>query len=204
MREELYEESVRSKNEKGKQMICKFLLGLSVAFAALALLFAWRFMGSVVDFVNGMEDEDGAQMYYIYCLINTIIILGSAAIAIVCFIFRNRANVGYDYSYVSGSITVSKVYNDRARKFYCSFTSEEVLKVGKVGSETYQRLKQDRNNREVMATPNKTPSVGKNFYYVQISTEYGKRIYVFECREKFMVLLLQGAKRGTLEEDFQQ
>ncbi|MBO5525827.1 MAG: hypothetical protein J5993_03670 [Clostridia bacterium] len=207
MREELYEESAVNAKASGREKLCSLLNVMFIVFGLIALIAAMIFVINL-DSVTAQAFEENtpeaieALNNFVYFF--ATVILSAAVLATVFFLFRNHPNISYDYSFVSGEFQASRVYNNKRRKFIVSFTNDEILKLGKVGSETYERLKADRNNREVVLTPNKKPMQGKEQYYLYLSTTYGKKIYVLECREKMMVLLLQGAKRGIVEEDFQQ
>ncbi|MGN1235642.1 MAG: hypothetical protein ACI4U2_06650 [Christensenellaceae bacterium] len=138
--------------------------------------------------------------YFIQCVATAVFFLGTS---LVLFLVRNKPNKSYDYSFVSGELRVAVVYNAASSKQIHTIKAENLLKMGKVGSASYEAIKADRNNREIFLTPNKSPCHDKSFFYFYVSEPLGKRIYVLECREQMLVHFMKYVKRGILEEDYQ-
>jgi hypothetical protein len=55
---------------------------------------------------------------------------------------------------------------------------------------------------KVFLTSNVVASEGKDFYYLLVNTDLGKKLLVFECTELFMVNVLKFSNRSILEEDY--
>lgn len=115
---------------------------------------------------------------------------------------KKRINISYDYTFVSGEIRVAKVFNVNKRKFLHRIQAEEILQLGDVEAESYDRLKADPTTKQIVLTPNSVPAEGKFFMYMLAGGGNGRKLYILECREEFLVNILKFVKRGTLASDY--
>ena len=106
-----------------------------------------------------------------------IICLWFFSVWFVLFKLKARINVSYDYVFVSGELRISKVININKRKLVTRFDCEEILQLGDVDSQSYQLLKTDPTNKEVICTPNFEALEGKFFMYIQVN-DNGKKLYI--------------------------
>lgn len=115
---------------------------------------------------------------------------------------KKRINVSYDYTFVSGELRIAKVFNVNRRKFLYRISPENVLQVGDMDSDSYERLRLDPAIKQIVCTPNYTPQEGKFFLYIQTAENTGRKLYLLECREELLVNILRFVKRGTLATDY--
>ncbi len=120
------------------------------------------------------------------------------------FIFyklKNRFNVNYDYSFVSGELRIAKVININKRKLVTCLQAEEIIQIGDVDNNAFENLRADPNTKTVFCTSNVEASEGKFFMYILIN-DNGRKLYVLECREELLMHIMRFAKRTTLESDY--
>ncbi len=194
MQEVFYEESARTIDEKSakfKYSVFKFFSILSFVclfFWLLIVILFWEFNGDIKAI-----------------LINIVIILIPVAIFIFSGLMlnkiKNKFYVDYDYTFVTGSIRISKVIANVKRRFVMSFETNQIEKIGKYDSETFNKYYNMPNISKMILTSNVSPDTGKDFFYMVVnSTE--KYLLIFECTETFMVHVLRFAGRQVLEGDY--
>ena len=125
-----------------------------------------------------------------------------ALVWVMLYMLKKRVNISYDYTFVSGELRIAKVFNINRRKLVVRIDAAEILQLGDVDNESYDRLRADPGIKQEVVTPNEEPSEGKFFMYVLIGGSNGRKMYVLECREELLVNILKFAKRGTLESDY--
>jgi hypothetical protein len=114
---------------------------------------------------------------------------------------KKRVNLSYDYTFVSGELRIAKVFNINKRKFICRVQPEEILQLGDVVCDSYDRLASDPTVKKMMFTSNAEPTEGKFFMYMLVN-DNGRKLYILECREELLVNILRFVKRGTLSSDY--
>ena len=125
-----------------------------------------------------------------------------ALVWVMLYMLKKRVNISYDYTFVSGELRIAKVFNINRRKLVVRIDAAEILQLGDVDNESYDRLRADPGIKQEVVTPNEEPSEGKFFMYVLIGGSNGRKMYVLECREELLVNILKFAKRGTRESEY--
>lgn len=113
---------------------------------------------------------------------------------------RDRIFADYDYTFISGSIRVSKVINNVKRKNVIKFDTDFIEKVGKYNSETFKKIEKYSNVKKIILTSNCKPSDGKDFYYIFLSDNSGKKLLIFDCSQLFIHNVLSFCKRHVRED----
>ena len=116
--------------------------------------------------------------------------------------YKNTLYVEYDYTFVSGSIRVSKVIKNVKRIFVVKFETFNIEKIGRYNSSTYKKYQLFPGIDEKILTQNSTPVDNKDFYYIVINAGGQKSLLVFECTEQFIACVLKFSNRTVLEERF--
>lgn len=130
-------------------------------------------------------------------------VLSGISIGILFLIFKNRYCVDYDYTFVSGSIRISKIIKEIKRKNLYKFESSAIEKIGKYGSDSYNGYIKLPNVKVVAATSNKNPAQNKEFFYMVVNgLDQHKIILILECSETFIANVLKFANRYVLEKDY--
>ena len=196
MREVLYEESAVLQNQKSGNTKYYIFYTLSIlmffffGFQIFLLLF----------FTRIPEIEKGNIVLNIISLLVPIAL--SLTLAIVFLNLKNRFVVDYDYIFVSGSIRVSKVIKNFKRKFVIKFETSNIEKLGLYDSETYNQYLKVPGIKKTILTLNSTPEEGKDFYYMVVNVNDTKNLLIFECKELFIVNVLQFSNKAIIEPDF--
>ena len=81
-------------------------------------------------------------------------------------------------------------------------SDDKLVKIGRVGSESYKKLKASPDIKEDILTPNEEAAEDKEFYYIQAATNVGKRILVLECRQELLATILRYTRKNLLESEF--
>ena len=111
--------------------------------------------------------------------------------------------LSYDYTFVSGELRISKVFNNRRRKNLYRLTTDRVIKVGRVGSDSYDKVKRSPDTKEDVCTPNTEADDDKEFFYIHAQTDVGKKVIVLECRPQLVLTVVRYINRpGILEPEF--
>lgn len=117
------------------------------------------------------------------------------------FKWKARLNVSYDYCFVSGELRISKVVNINKRKLLTRFDCREILQIGDIDNEPYNRLSSDPATKRIVCTSNIEPLEGKFFMYILIN-DNGKKLYILECKEDLLVQIMKFAPRNVLEKEY--
>lgn len=205
MQEVFYEESANLHNEKPaktRYTIFTIVGVICIISAVFSIIMIWA------AFITPMSEEQLAALTVRDFLLSILplIILFVLMLAGAIFLFKKRHSVylSYDYTFVSGELRVSKVIHNRKRKLLYRLSDERLIKIGRVGSESYKKLKASPDNKEDILTPNDEAAEGKEFFYIQASTNVGKKILVFECRMEMVATILRFINKNILESEFRQ
>ena len=103
-------------------------LVLMVVFGVIALL--------SLTSVLGVNPENGSFMFNLPSL---LIALVCGGVAFVMFRAKDECRVEYDYAFTNGSLDISKVMNDRRRRYLCALETKEVLSCGPASGPAFQK-----------------------------------------------------------------
>ena len=155
MRETFHEESaLMIKKESAKK---KYLIIKIIAITCFVLSAAWLFIAFFRMPTDGVNSNN-LVLFLLQSFAPTIILF---LIGLWLIIIKDKICVDYDYTIVSGSVRIAKVINDVKRKPVIKFSNENIDKIGKLNSETYQNYKKTPNIKEVYLTKNMIPEDGK-------------------------------------------
>ena len=201
MQEIFYEESVDTHNQKSAQFRYKIFTVLiivmlvSAVFGFLNILFA------------PVKDGEG-QSFSTGVIVNLVIWIVATVLFIVAAVFlakkRHSFFLSYDYTFVTGELRISKVIHARKRKLMFRLSTDRIVKIGRVGSATYEKLKASPDLKEVLLTPNTEAEEDKEFFYIQAQTDAGKRLLVLECRQQLLAQIVRFMRKNILETEFNQ
>ena len=180
-----YEESSIAKNEKRGKSKYQIFNVLSKIFSAIGILFL------IFTFYVPM---DGVVLWLFVC----------AWFFVCAFVFhrvKNRFNVSYDYTFVSGELRIVKVFNVNKRRIVAKVQSEDIIQLGDTANGSFENLRADPNTKLVSCVANDEPTDDKFFMYI-LANDSGRTLYVLECREVLLMHILRFAKRTTLESDY--
>lgn len=194
MKESFLEES--SVNAKYKQDLLKYKLLTLFAVLSFVCCVLWFFSY----FLFFIEHISGKLWFYILILVTPIIIL----VTIGCLFLKTRNNfcVDYDYTFVSGTVKIAKVINNKKRKLLLKFETSDILKVGKIDSKFFEKILTTPLVSFCFYSANEEPDEGKDFYYFYISVNGEKKVVVIECSKKFFVNFFNYINKTIIDEEF--
>lgn len=200
----LYEECAVNQNASRGEKLYKIL---NVAYYFCLIVAIVSGISALMNVPLGTADSsaEGQQAYAFaqsMFFISLLFFVPMTSSTIGLYLLKKRVNINYDYTFVTGELRIVKVFNVNKRKLVTKIASENILQLGDVDSESFNRLVADPTNKQVICTQNGTPRTGKFFLYIHVSEPAGKRLYILECREELLVNILHFVKRGTLASDY--
>lgn len=189
----LYEESALNQNSKRGIVLHKILKFLFCVFAA---------GGVITGFMTIAVIPVGEGATWGFFIVMLALLLTFVAAAAITYFLLRRLNVSYDYTFVSGELRISKVFNVNKRKRLYVLDSQNVLQMGDADSPSYEILESDPSLKKIVCTSNLEPAEGKFFLYIHYADENGRALYLLECRETLLVNLLRFTKRSALANDY--
>lgn len=199
MQEVFYEESVDTHNDKKAKR----------RYTVFTVFMVLSFIGSVFGFFNIMfspAEDNAGNAFSTPVIINLVIWIVFTVLMLASGIFflikRHSFFLSYDYTFVTGDIRISKVIHYRKRKLQFRFTTDRIIKIGRVGSDSYTKIKCSPDIKEVILTPNDVAEEDKEFFYIQAQTDAGKRLLVLECRIDYIKHIVRFMRKNILESEF--
>lgn len=177
MREVLYEESANPSNLKSQKTVYVIYSALmwTMIVASIFTFILWFFFGVW------------------FPLIFTVLS------AVLLGFVKSRIYYCVDCIFVSGSTRIVKVVNFKKRKKILIFEANEVVQVGKMTSESYNKVEHVPNIKKVYGTPNKYIDDGFYVHLVQNGQPY---LLILECKETYLQHLVAFAGRQVIEKDY--
>lgn len=115
------------------------------------------------------------------------------------WLLRQKIYYCVDLVFVSGQTRVIKVVHYKRRRKMLIFDYKDVLQVGRLGSEAYNKICLEPKIKKLYATPNKYISDGFYVYLTQDGVNY---LVCMECKEEYLVNLVNFAGRKIIEKDY--
>lgn len=137
-------------------------------------------------------------MHFIVALIEAAVM---GALLVFLWVKYNKSIVDYDYVFVSGELRIARVFRRVKRRTVARISCENIIQMGDTNNPSFERLRNDPNVPTIVCTSNKTAATGKFMMYILVN-DYGKNLYLLECREELLVNMLKFAKRTVLEPDY--
>lgn len=190
MQDVFYEESTSLSNEKKESLkygIIRFGSILSYVLACFWAYLDYNFL-------------DLSNIIY-------IIFVGVLPLAIFIFLgiflgkLKDKFYVVFDYTFVTGSIRISKVIRNVKRKFIIKFECSDIEKIGKISSELFSTYYSQINCgvNYLCLTTNSEPATGKEFYYIVTNVSAQKTLLKLECSKEFIMNVIKFSKRTVID-----
>ncbi len=197
MRDALYEESAvcqNSASEKRKYTIFHIIsIGMIVAAVIYGML-SINFVAFIL-----AQDVSGISKV-INCVAWFLPLLSFIGFAILFFKLKRRYNVSFDYLFVQDELRISKVFNEKKRKFQITLKCDQILKIGMCENGSFERTCAGIQGKPRVMTSNTEPAEGKIMIYVLYPSAGGKTVYVLECRKQLLEYLVLAAGRNKWED----
>ena len=114
---------------------------------------------------------------------------------------KNTFCVDFDYTFISGSIRISQVIKQYKRKFMLEFETNQIERIGKVNSETYNKYTL-MPVKQISLTSNNVASENKSLYYFVVNSEGEKKLLTLELTEKFIVNIVRYTTSRILDDEY--
>lgn len=160
----------------------KGMFSLLYILAWVAMIVCAAFAVFALSSVVGIDYETGGAIFRIQFL-PMVAIFGGLAF----FLFRSKdeCRVEYDYSFTNGILDISKVMNERRRRYLCSVETKEIISCGPAAGPAFQKALREPNvkthnwfcNREAQLT---------FFYFVKKGV---KHVMVLELNEEMIAVI---------------
>ena len=194
MQELFYEESARIRDEKSASI--KYNIFKTLSIISYVLMCVWIVLAINAYILTGV--------WYIDLIF--------IAIPLVMFLFtgillgkvKNKFYIDYDYTFVTGSIRIAKVIKNLKRKFVIKFDTSDIEKLGKYGSELYEKYSLMPGINKLILTSNATPSEDKDFYYIVVNNDGDKKLLIMECTQIFIINVIKFANKTVLDDEFRK
>ncbi len=180
MKEVLYEESATPKNLKFQKIIF-------IVYTVLIWIFG------IIDVLTLLFYP---AAYWVGMIVTLVFFTGSGG---GVWFFRKQIYYCVDLVFVTGQTRIIKVVHFKFRRKILVFDYNEVIQVGKIGSESFEKLYATPKLKKIYATPNKYI---ENGYYVYLNHEGINMLVLLECKEDYLINLVNFAGRKIIEKDY--
>ncbi len=192
MQEVFYEETAALQSVGAAKTKYYVIKTLSVVSYVIAII--WLIIG-----VTFFPLEGNVFLNILFAAVPFLLFLGSG---IFFGKVKDRLYVDYDYTFVTGSIRFSRIIKNAKRKSILVFDTQNIERIGRYGSSTFQKYVALPNKKQIYLTSNATPSDGKDFYYMTVNVKGQKYLLILECSELFLSNILRFTGRLVFEDDF--
>ncbi len=205
--EAFYEESAVCSKAVKQEKKYKIFHAISIVAAAITVVVGILFVFLIMSRIGSQKPSEGEALENYRLLTTFIVFLGLiivvfSSIWLIFRILKFRMNVTYDYIFVSGELRIAKVMSSTRRKFIVKIGAEDVLALGDVETESFERICKDPMVKLVVCTSNAYPMKGKFFMYIHSAGQKGRNVYVLECREELLAQILRFVGRNKLAHDY--
>ncbi len=180
MKEVLYEESATPKNLKFQKIIF-------IVYTVLIWIFG------IIDVLTLLFYP---AAYWVGMIVTLVFFTGSG---VGFWFLRKQIYYCVDLVFVTGQTRIIKVVHFKFRRKILVFDYNEVIQVGKIGSESFEKLYATPKLKKIYATPNKYI---ENGYYVYLNHEGINILVLLECKEDYLINLVNFAGRKIIEKDY--
>lgn len=182
MREDFYEGSVGPQNLKlQKTLYTIYHVLFILSLIAFGITFYFWFMLGDMGFL--------------------VLFVAFLLMALGFYFIRRKLYLFFDYTYVSGELRIVKVINCKKRKLFLKFDLKSVNQVGKVGSQSFDKLYKEGQYKLKIATPNGLKTENQ-LYYIALTLDGEKLLVVLECEEKLLSYVIAYRGRSIIEKDY--
>lgn len=179
MREVLYEESANPSNLKFQKII----------YIVYQIIIYFNIVLGLFFIISGFYISTPILVFGVMCFIT---------VALFMFL-KTKIYYCVDCIFVSGSTRIIKVVNYKRRKKLIVFEADEVVQIGRINSESFERVVSTPGIKKVFATPNKYLEEG---FYVQVNQNGVNYVVLLECKEDYLKNLVLFTGRKVIEKDY--
>lgn len=182
MREDFYESSVGPQNLKSQKAL----------YTVYHVLFIISIIAFIVTFYLWFMLGDSGFIFLMVCFVLS---------SVLFYFIRRRLYLFFDYTYISGEIRIVKVLNAKARRLFLKIDCKSIYQVGKVGSDSFNKLYEANGIKKKIATPNGL-NAENQLFYLAATVENENTLIVLECEEKLLSFIVAYRGRNIIEKDY--
>lgn len=178
MNNKYFEYGVSPKNEKREKSLMTIFMTFKIIFIVLTII-----MG-----------------VFAFIFSNTfwILVIFLLTIVIVLSYFQSKFYNFYDFVFVDGRVSLSKIINNKRRKPLVSFECKSIEKIGFLDGETCNKYVNDKSVKKIYVNNSLTV---KDVCFLVNTTE-SKTLILFPFNEHFLVQVLKYSGNNKLDKDF--
>lgn len=197
MREDFFEETayiIEQNKETRKYNLLKII---SVIFYALFVVFL-LFM-----FFNFDLSIFSKNIIFVILeiLLNVFPVVSCFLVAFFLGKYKKKFYNEFDYTFVSGSFRFSKVVMNKRRYPIVKFDCSQVEKIGYFGSDLCEDYLNNNRIKKERLTANSEPAENKRLFYMLVSINSERTVYILECTEKFIANILHYVRPTVWERE---
>lgn len=163
-------EQVARRKRQGLYTLLYVLLWVIVIISGInAMIWLTQFLGA---------DENGIRLNFIALIIGLV----SAAIAVFAWRRTDYCRVEYDYSFTNGILDISKVLNNRRRRYLTALDVKDVVRCGPAKGPAFQKTLQESGIKKHNWFLNRDA----NLYYFYFVKNNVKHLAVVELHQEMV------------------
>ena len=182
MREDFYECSVAPEKERFQRILLNVY---RVLFVILVIFFVATFYLWLLTF------DSGFIFLYAFALV------GGTGM----FFLKRKLCMYFDYTYISGELRLIKVINGKSRKKYLIIDCKTITQIGKVGSDSFEKLEASKQYKLKVATPNGI-NYDKQLFYIACNVNNEQLLVILECEERLLSFIVANRGKSIIEKDY--
>lgn len=172
-----------------KQGFFTFLYYLSWVFIIIFALMAAFSMANIV----GADPETGGIRF---SLINLLFTLAFGGAAFGLWRLSDNCRVEYDYTFTNGTLDVSRVMNNKRRKYLTALEMKDVIRCGPATGPAFQKTL----NEPGVKRHNWFVNREANLYFFYFQKKGQKHVIILELNQE-MIDMIRSKKKGYLPRD---
>lgn len=197
MNESFYEESVSTENNRKRKLLKTQFKVFFIVFLVVAVV-CYIIAASQNSAMSGEKNKE-AMGFFIFYLVVAIM---STLMSVLFLILSMRMIFSYDYTYVSGSLSIAKIINNARRKKIADIDCRKILSIGRVGSDSFYTQQESAGiSQTVKCYADKNND--ENHIYLLVNSNAGKTMYLLECSDSLVSCILNFTGNSVLAKDFE-
>lgn len=120
-------------------------------------------------------------------------------LAILASVFQGKFFNYYDYSFCEDEIRLTRVVNNKWRRYITSFKIKDIEKLGFVSSNNYQKLTTNKAYKKIYA---KSKLLEVNNLYFAVNSNNEKKIIIMAFNKRFLTGVFQRLSSKVYDDEF--
>ena len=168
-------EQTAVRKSRGIFSLLYYMAWIGVVLFALVAAFGLRG-------VIGVNPETGGLMFSLTSLIVMVVFGG---LAFFLFRAKDECRIEYDYAFTNGCLDISKVMNERRRRYLCAMETKEVLSCGPAAGPAFQKVLKEPGIKQHNWFVNREAKL----YYFYFQKKGVKHVAVMELNDEMISVI---------------